>query len=55
MQGTLHFPDGEDEDYADIDRNGILQPLDLLRFRQLYLGSGIATREWGVEVLGVRP
>jgi hypothetical protein len=39
--------------YFDIDRDGVMpEPQDLLRFRQMLVGSAPATRPWSLEVLG---
>ncbi len=46
---------GPDVDYADTNRNGGIEPLDVLLFRQLVRGNGNATRPWADERLAVRP
>lgn len=49
---------GEPADYFDIDRSGganPVDPLDLLRYRQLLQGTGTSTRAWAGETLAPRP
>ena len=49
VQGNWQPPCGILEDYIDTDRNGVILPFDLLRFRQLIQGTGNATRPWAGE------
>ena len=43
------------EDYFDTDRSGVINPIDLLRYRKLIFGVGNATRAWAGAVLPPRP
>lgn len=42
-------PVGHPEIYVDVNRSGSIEPLDLLRFRQLLVGTGPATQAWTGE------
>ena len=37
------------EDYVDTNRNGVISPLDLLRYRELLFGTPPATQAWKGE------
>ena len=41
--------------YYDINRDGNISPVDLLRFRQLIFGSCPALQEWAGVCLQARP
>ncbi len=46
LAGAFHHPFGDDLDYADMDRNGTLEPADLVALRQMFFHAGNSTRVW---------
>ena len=55
LAGTYQHPAGDAADYADTNRDDVVDSSDLVRFRQLIDGTGSASRCWATVSLPPRP